>query len=126
MLIILAGMLLSGCTSEITASEEETSLEEMELLVEIETEEDYMEQNILFFMEQLGLSESRARGAAQTIEEAGCGLIVGYENKIESQRAYGITLINSEGDKFETDFSLEGYMGPIKDENGNYLYYTVD
>jgi len=61
MIVVLASMLLGGCMSETTALEEENSL------AETESEEDYMEENTAFFMEQLGLSESRAKGAARTM-----------------------------------------------------------
>lgn len=84
------------------------------------------EKTIDFLMSELGLNENRAKGAANILESAGASTIVGYENKIENKHAYSITLIGEDGEKYLTAFDYEGYIGPVKDENGNYLYAPVD
>lgn len=86
----------------------------------------YIEENMNFFLEKLGLSENRAKGAAQMLEKAGCGAIVDYEDKVDGKNAYTITLINSEGKKYFTSFDDDGFIGPIKDEMGEYLYAPVE
>ena len=91
-----------------------------------EQKEDYIEENRIFFIEKLGLSENRAKGAAQMLEMARCGAIADYEDKIEGTNAYTITLINMEGEKYFTSFDMDGFIGPIKDEEGEYLYAPVE
>ena len=88
--------------------------------------EGYIEENMNFFLEKLELSENRAKGAAQMLEKAGCGTIVDYEDKVDGKNAYTITLINSEGKKYFTSFDDDGFIGPIKDETGEYLYAPVE
>ena len=80
-----------------------------------------VDENKAFFERELELSADRALGAAYAMDRANCGLITGWENKVEEMHAYSITLINDEGKKFFTSFSEDGFIGPIKDENGNML-----
>ena len=80
----------------------------------------------IFFIDELGLTESRAKGAAQMLEMVGCGTIVDYEDKNDGKNAYTITLINTEGKKYFTSFDMDGFIGPIKDEAGEYIYAPVE
>ena len=140
--------LLSGCDEQVNNSRNLGEIQTESLNVEtadIESEEEqttegqtteeqtveekefaYKEENRLFFLEELGMSENRAKGAAQMLEIAGCGTIVDYEDKMDGENAYTITLINSEGKKYFTSFDTDGLIGPIKDEEGTYLYAPVE
>lgn len=133
-------LVLFGCASttempvETTGNYEEYTGTETEYLNDneqtiktlTESEEENMDANVEFFLEELSLSQTMAEGAAKILEKAGCGKIVNYENKTDAKNAYTITLINDKGDKFNTAFDLNGYIGPVKDEKGNYLYSPID
>ncbi|MBO4981817.1 MAG: hypothetical protein J6C84_07980 [Lachnospiraceae bacterium] len=105
-LLCLMGTLMTGCSDDVNA--------------------DIIEQNKTFLIQELGLEEDRALGAANTLEKAGCGLIVEYADKVVDQKAYSITLVNENGDKYYTAFDRNGYIGPIRDANGKYLYAPID
>ena len=91
---------------------------------EIDTER--VEANKNFFMDELELSESRATGTANQLEQCGCGRIVELKDRIDGEKAYQITLVNDKGEKFYTSFDMNGFIGPIKNEEGNYLYAPID
>ena len=126
--------LLSGCDKQVSNSRNLGEVQTESLNREIAEKESaeeqtaekkefaYKEENRIFFIEELGMSENRAIGAAQMLEMVGCGTIVDYEDKIDGKNAYTITLINTEGKKYFTSFDMDGFIGPIKDEAGEYLY----
>lgn len=117
-------IILVGCGQTDAVVEPNQITESLEL-----EEKDDMETvdiNVLFLQENLDLSELRAKGAAQILSEAGCGEIIAYEDKVDGEHAYTVTLINSNGNKYYTAFDNSGFIGPVKDENGTYLYSPID
>lgn len=112
-----------GCNKDTTSKMEETT----ETIQENnENEVSFVEENKKFFMDKLKLSEDRALGAAYAVDRAKCGQLIDWENKVEAKHGYSITLINSDGEKYFTSFAKDGFIGPIKDENGNMLDCSYD
>ena len=79
-----------------------------------------------FLMESLSLEENRALGAAYAMQKIGAGIIVDTANRIEEDHAYTITLINDSGEEFIVTFSVDGFIGTIKDKDGELIYYGID
>lgn len=79
-----------------------------------------------FFMKVLSLEENRALGAAYAMQKIGAGIIVDATNRIEEEHAYTITLINDSGEEYIATFSESGFIGTIKDKDGELIYYGID
>ena len=45
---------------------------------------------------------------------------------MDLKNAYQITLIDDKRKKYFTAFDITGFIGPIKDANGIYLYSPID
>ncbi|MBR1845302.1 MAG: hypothetical protein IJ792_01745 [Oscillospiraceae bacterium] len=87
----------------------------------------WAEQNAALLMETLPFADENAvLGAAQQLEQAGCGPIAKIEVEEDDGRVYVLTLTDEEQKVFRTVMNYEGYIGPIQDEEGNYLYAPID
>ena len=78
-------------------------------------------------METLSFSDEDAvLGAAQRLEQAGCGRITEIAVEEDDGRVYVLNLTDEEQNVFHTVMDYEGYIGPIQDEDGNYLYAPIE
>lgn len=107
------------------AAEESASLEETE---DAHTEAlGWSEQNAALLMERLPFADENAvLGAAQRLNQVGCGLIAEIEVEEDDGRVYVLNLTDEEQNVFHTVMDYEGYIGPIQDEDGNYLYAPIE
>lgn len=71
-------------------------------------------------------SKYAVRGAAQHLIEAGCGEIGSVEITEKGKNTYTLKITDKEGKVFVTVMDKEGYIGPIQDGDGNYLYAPVE
>lgn len=129
-ILVVICVLLCSCTKN---EEKENKYAKNGISSEIKenTEADNMSDKIVeydkqFLMEELAINESMATSCANKLVNSGCGRIVKYEDKLDDGKAYSVTLINEEGKKFYTAFDEKGFIGPIKDEKGEYLYAPID
>ena len=78
-------------------------------------------------MERLPFADENAvLGAAQRLNQVGCGLIAEIEVEEDDGRVYVLNLTDEEQNVFHTVMDYEGYIGPIQDEDGNYLYAPIE
>ena len=82
--------------------------------------------NQVFLMKKLKIKEKPARGAAEKLNAVGCQNIKKIEELDDSQNAYSMTLIDEENNCFYLTMSYEGYLGTVKDQNGNFLITPID
>ncbi len=88
---------------------------------------EWAEQNAALLMETLSFSDEDAvLGAAQRLEQAGCGRITEIAVEEDDGRVYVLNLTDEEQNVFHTVMDYEGYIGPIQDEDGNYLYAPIE
>ncbi len=122
-IILVSCLLLEACLSvnknqnkESDRVEEETTMKEVSVI----------EANKKMFVDKLNVKENPAKGAAERLSEIGCGRIVDITNLDKSGGAYSMNLTDEKGDVYDITMSYEGYLGVVKDENGNYLLMPVD
>ena len=70
--------------------------------------------------------ENAVLGTAQRLGQAGCGRITEIEVEEDDGRVYVLNLTDQNGHVFHTVVDYKGYIGPIQDEEGNYLYAPIE
>ena len=71
-------------------------------------------------------SESAVKGAAERLYDAGCNIIISSQLIDASDDVYTIELIDINDKTFLFTIDHQGYIGPIQDKEGNYLYTPID
>ncbi len=88
---------------------------------------EWTEQNAALLMEALPFTDENAvLGTAQRLGQAGCGRITEIEVEEDDGRVYVLNLTDQNGHVFHTVVDYKGYIGPIQDEEGNYLYAPIE
>ena len=125
---LIASSLLAGCSMPQIA---ENSKYEAEYGSEngqgTDMNMEQIEFNTAFLMETPGFTDEHAvGGAAEHLQEAGCGFISSVEVIDDSNEVYSLKIIDENGQVLYADMEFEGYIGPIKDDKGRYLYAPVE
>lgn len=95
------------------------SLDENKESVEIQIKE--------FLMQHLAFrSEDAVMGTAQKLSDAGCKTPVELLLTEDSDDVYVVQLKDQNNNVFLFNVSHDGYVGPIQDDQGNYLYAPID
>ena len=114
-------------TQEEQAESTPASEAEKEESMAAEVDQELLEQNAKMLAEAADFSSKYAvRGAAQHLMEAGCGEIGSVEITEQGKNTYSLKITDKDGKVFLTVMDKEGYIGPIQDEEGNYLYAPVE
>jgi hypothetical protein len=86
----------------------------------------YLTDNTNFLVEQLDVGESGAKYTAKILEsKVGCTKITEIE-ELEKTKCYSMVIVDDNESKFFVTMSFDGYLGYVRDMDGNYLYYEVD
>jgi hypothetical protein len=99
-------LLLSGCAS-------------------IEEDTRYIDKNINFLVKNLNVDIDKARHIEEKLESIGCSQIVSRDS-IDFDSCISIAFTDSNNVKYFMTVSFDGYLGYIRDDDGNVLYYELD
>ena len=99
--------------------------------VQSEPEENMIANSIInanknLFIVELNVKEKPAEGAASQLTAVGCGRIVEIKDLDGTDNAYAMTLVDEKGDSYYVTMSYDGYLGFVKDNEGNYLVMPID
>lgn len=81
-----------------------------------------IEENQLFFVENLKVGETGAKGAAQILESVGCGQIQIIEELEDDGRCFAFWITDDAGKTFYITMGYDGYIGYVKGADGEFLY----
>lgn len=81
-----------------------------------------IEENQLFFVENLKVGETGAKGAAQILESVGCGQIQIIEELEDDGRCFAFWITDDAGKTFYITMGYDGYLGYVKGADGEFLY----
>ena len=87
---------------------------------------DSISMNKSFLESELGLTESRAESAATKLDNAGCGVIMKCVDRVDGEHAYRVTLINTDGQEYIVSFGEDGFIGTIKNQEGDVILAPID
>lgn len=87
---------------------------------------DSISMNKNFLESELGLIESRAESDAIKLDNAGCGFIMKCVDRVDGEHAYQVTLINKDGQRYIVSFSKDGFIGTIKNQDGDVILAPID
>lgn len=85
-----------------------------------------VEENYQFIVNNLSGTESGAKGTVQILCGSGCKKIIKMESFNDNGKCYSMTFIDKDNNKFYTTMSYNGYVGTVKNEEGEYLYAPAD
>lgn len=129
--VLMSVIVLSGCgvskTTEqgVVASSQDTTSKEDELNVVIDDE--VCTSNVQIFMDKLTFTDKDAvLGSVQRLNSVGCGAITDIYIIEGSDNVYVLKVTDEDGDVFQITMDSTGYIGPIQDNDGNYLYMPID
>ena len=89
--------------------------------------EDTVEQIKDFLMSQYEFgSENAVKGAAARLNSVGCGKPAGSVLVEDEDEVYVIELTDEKGNIFCFNIEHQGYIGPILNGDGDYLYTPID
>lgn len=81
-----------------------------------------IEENQLFFVENLKVGETGAKGAAQILESVGCGQIQTIDELEDDGRCFAFWITDDAGKTFYITMGYDGYLGYVKGADGEFLY----
>ena len=84
------------------------------------------EYNTKKFVDELEVKENPAKGAAERLEEIGCSKIISLTDIDKSEGAYSMKICDDKGDIYQITMSYEGYLGVVRDKDGEYLITPID
>ena len=122
-LMALSILFICGCST----SNKENELvpeknEETEGVQEVSDNLDNIEENQLFFVENLKVGETGAKGAAQILESVGCGQIQTIDELEDDGRCFAFWITDDAGKTFYITMGYDGYIGYVKGADGEFLY----
>ena len=122
-LMALSILFICGCST----SNKENELvpeknEETEGVQEVSDNLDNIEENQLFFVENLKVGETGAKGAAQILESVGCGKIQAIDELEDDGRCFAFGIADDAGKTFYITMGYDGYIGYVKGADGEFLY----
>lgn len=138
--IALCSLIMSGCISRADIKNEKEknhgqSEESLEKSEELENEwsdhmenqeiEDQIDTNTKLVLSYMDVSEDGVKGCMRRLQQLGCGKLVKVEIT-DAEECYSLTLIDENDQKYYITLGYDGYLGIIKDGEGNYLYAPVD
>lgn len=135
LLIFTVGFLLTGCKSNnqstaiISTSEDstQTSTSTSSSATDSTTNaSSSIDANAAYIVSILNVGEQGAKGTATILDYCGCGKIMGHEDMNDTGNCYTITFIDNNENKYITTIGYDGYIGYIKDIEGNYLYAPTE
>lgn len=121
-ILLCSILLISGCGKSGSSMENEAKVK-TEVTEKVES---YIEENGQFFVNELNVGVTGAKGAAQILEGVGCKKLVKIEELEDDGKSYRMTVQDEEGNKFILTMGYDGYLGIVQDMKGNYLYTPVD
>ena len=71
-------------------------------------------------------SESAVLASAEILYESGCGEPQKIELVNHPEDVYILALSDIDGKVFHFTMDAQGYIGPVTDDDGNYLYSPMD
>lgn len=117
----------SGGTETVATVDNGVTIIDNETKEDAEMSEEVIEQIKSFLMENVSFgSESAVYGAASRLYEAGCSKAVGLSLVDDTDGVYMLELSDDKGQVFCFSIDHKGYIGPVRDKNGNYLYTPID
>lgn len=122
---------ISGCKIEtkekvpVPNEKEEAERKEKEEKVDEKETEELIKKNTDILLSYLDISKYGAEGCSQTLQQIGCHELVKVEIT-DTEECYSLTLTDENDQEYYITLGYDGYLGIIKDGEGNYLYAPVD
>lgn len=130
-IFILSGV-VSFCSCAPTDIKNDTEYKvELEAEDKNETENDTdmsekIKANQRFLVDNLNVGETGALGTAQVLADVGCGLIKEIKDVDDDGKSYEMSLIDNAEQLFYITMGYDGYLGTVKNVDGDYLYTPVE